>query len=148
MDFQQLLNLVKGNLGGQGMQQAEDGSMVNAGYYNETPDNRITNRLVDQGRLPQAQREVYPQTPNNFGTYSEDGINSIGGSVNLPFGLPQVGGVLGVDNGVPFGGMNVNHKPVAQFGPGDSELVDVGGRPQNQMQPDPIISAIRRLLGQ
>lgn len=35
MDFQQLLNLVKGNLGGQGMHRAEDGSMVHAGYYDK-----------------------------------------------------------------------------------------------------------------
>lgn len=32
MDFQQILNLLKGNLGGAGMQQVEDGSMVASGY--------------------------------------------------------------------------------------------------------------------
>jgi hypothetical protein len=79
--------------------------------------------------------QLQRQNPNGVGQntgpfYTEPGLASVGGSVQLPFGLPQVGGTLGVDNGRAFGNMNVNHNPVAAFGPGDSNLVDNGGRPQ------------------
>lgn len=68
MDFQQLLNLIKGNLGGQGMKRAEDGSMVNAGYYDApksapppSVDNILTNGMVKTGGLPPERAEIYPQ---------------------------------------------------------------------------------------
>ncbi len=41
MDFQGLLNLIKGNLGGAGMQTAEDGSAVHAGYNQPQPNPAI-----------------------------------------------------------------------------------------------------------
>jgi hypothetical protein len=68
---------------------------------------------------------IKPQAnPNGVGTntgpiYSEPGLVSTGANVQLPFGLPQVGGTLGIDNGQLFGNANVNHKPIAQFGPFD-----------------------------
>ncbi len=68
MDFQGLLNLLKGNLGGAGMKTAEDGSAVHGGYSApaqppQTPmsvDNVITNGLVKTGVLPQSRAEIYP----------------------------------------------------------------------------------------
>lgn len=99
---------------------------------------------------------IKPQAnPNGVGTntgpiYTEPGLASVGGSTQLPFGLPQVGGTLGIDNGQLFGNMNVNHQPVAAFGPGDSNLVDNGGRPQNQGVPmqriSPIIDVLQKAL--
>lgn len=60
--------------------------------------------------------------------YSEPGLGSVGGSVQMPFGGPQVGGTMGVENGTPFTNVNVNGEPIIGVGPGaDRSLVDVGG---------------------
>src|ERR1035437_5177042 len=76
--------------------------------------------------------QLQRQNPNGVGQntgpfYTEPGLASVGGSVQLPFGLPQVGGVVGMDDGTPYGGININHNPVASFGPTDGQVM-----PQNQ----------------
>lgn len=57
------------------------------------------------------------QNANQVGTnlgpfYGAPGEGEVGGSVQLPFGLPQVGGTVGVADGSPFANANVNHQPV------------------------------------
>lgn len=47
-----------------------------------TQDNLITNQMVDQGQLPEAQREVYPQVGNTFNRLTQ-ADSSIAPSVSL-----------------------------------------------------------------
>ena len=79
--------------------------------------------------------------------YREPGLTSVGGSLKLPFGGPQVGGTIGMDNGQLFGNTNINSNPIAAFGTGDSGLVDNGGRPQNQGQINPFMQILQQLMG-
>lgn len=104
----------------------------------QTRDNRITNKLVKQGKLPKSQLEIYPQktasksagfSPQQIRaikqspkgklpsfilkSYSDSTVNSVAGRVG------SVGGTVGYDKKAkrPFGSMNYKGKVKAQFGP-------------------------------
>lgn len=80
------------------------------------------------------------------GISNQDGIQSAGGSIQFP-GMPQAGGTVGLDHGVPFANANVNHQPVMSMGPNDpgSGLVDNGGQ---SYQPSPIEGLLKALFGE
>jgi len=102
----------------------------------QTRDNKITNKLVKQGKLPKSQMEIYPQKFSNqqisaikrspagvlpkfisasIGMGKAPGVRSIGANVQV--GKNNLGGSLGVNKGKLFGTLNVNHKKSKSFGP-------------------------------
>jgi len=102
----------------------------------QTRDNKITNKLVRQGKLPKSQMEIHPQKFSKqqigaikrspagklpkfisvgIGTSKSPGVRSIGANVQV--GKKNLGGSLGVKKGKLFGTLNVNHKKAKSFGP-------------------------------
>ena len=102
----------------------------------QTRDNKITNKLVRQGKLPKSQMEIHPQKFSkqqigaikrspagklpkfisaSIGMGKAPGVRSIGANVQV--GKKNLGGSLGVNKGKLFGTLNVNHKKAKSFGP-------------------------------